>query len=108
MSRPHMLVTGMKLRQQLERWPGWTCRTALTVPRRGQCGSFLAAQQWRSNHTLETAFFEGYGSDPREGAPWNMMMLREAVGTAAWAFQVGDHEFEQQGHRMIGEALVNY
>jgi hypothetical protein len=27
------------------------------------------------------------------------------VGTAAWAYQMGDEEFEAQGHRMIAEAL---
>lgn len=68
----------------------------------------LAVQQWRSSPELEAAFFEGYGSDPRESGLWNITLLREAVSTAAWAFQVGDHEFEKQGHRMLGEALANY
>lgn len=68
----------------------------------------LAAQQWRSRPELEAAFFEGYGSDPRDSLLWNITLLREAVSTAAWAFQVGDHQFEQQGHRMIDEALANY
>ena len=30
---------------------------------------------------------------------------REAIGTAAWAYQVGDRPFEEQGHRMIAAAL---
>jgi len=68
----------------------------------------LAAQQWRSGPELEDAFFEGYGSDPRESRLWNITMLREAVSTAAWAFQIGDHEFEEQGHRMLLEALAHY
>lgn len=68
----------------------------------------LAVQQWRSRPELEAAFFEGYGTDPRENTLWNMTILREAVSTAAWAFQVDDHEFEEQGHRMLNDALANY
>ncbi|BAS09318.1 hypothetical protein AHiyo4_27400 [Arthrobacter sp. Hiyo4] len=68
----------------------------------------LAVQQWRSRPELEDAFFEGYGPDPRESTLWNITILREAVSTAAWAFQVGDHEFEEQGHRMLSDALANY
>lgn len=68
----------------------------------------LAVQQWRSRPGLEAAFFEGYGSDPRESRLWDITLLREAVSTAAWAFQVGDHEFEKQGHRMLSDALANY
>lgn len=68
----------------------------------------LAVQQWRSSPELQTAFFEGYGSDPRDSEAWNMMLLREAVSTAVWAFQVGEQEFEKQGHRMLGEALATY
>lgn len=36
------------------------------------------------------------------------MLVREAVGTAVWAREVGDHAFEQQGHRMLAEALDLY
>ncbi len=68
----------------------------------------LAAQQWRLRPELEDAFLEGYGSDPRDCRLWNLTMLREAVSTAAWAFHVGDREFEKQGHRMLRDALVNY
>ena len=68
----------------------------------------LAVQQWHSRSELEAAFFEGYGSDPRESRLWNITVLREAVSTAAWAFQVGDHEFEKQGQRMLHDALANY
>jgi hypothetical protein len=31
--------------------------------------------------------------------------VREAIGTTAWAYQVGDELFEAEGHRMIAEAL---
>ncbi len=68
----------------------------------------LAVQQWRTRPELEAAFFEGYGSDPRESRLWNITLLREAVATAALTFQVGDHEFEKQGHRMLADALANY
>jgi hypothetical protein len=67
----------------------------------------LAAQQFRSEPALESAFLDGYGSDPREPAAWQRARLREAVSTAIWAHQVGDEAFEQQGHRMIAEALTS-
>lgn len=65
----------------------------------------LAAQQWRTDPALELAFLEGYGSDPRDPSVWPVMQLREAIGTAAWAYQVGNATFEAQGHRMLAEAL---
>ncbi|MFC6157507.1 phosphotransferase [Kribbella jiaozuonensis] len=65
----------------------------------------LAAQQFRSNPELETAFLNGYGEDPREPDVWHRAQLREAVNTCVWAYQVGDEPFEQQGHRMIAEAI---
>lgn len=68
----------------------------------------LAVQQWRAAPQLERAFLAGYGSDPRRGGNWNMMLLREAVSTAVWAYQVGDHTFEEQGHRMLAESLENF
>lgn len=66
----------------------------------------LAAQQFRTDPTLETAFLEGYAGDPRESEAWRRNRIREAVATAVWSYQVGDESFEQQGHRMIDEALV--
>lgn len=78
----------------------------------------LAAQEWRENPACETAFFEGYGHDPRLGsgvsgrgvgpAQWLLLRLREAIGTACWAHQVGDEAFEAQGHRMIADALADF
>lgn len=66
----------------------------------------LAAQQWRSHPRLEAAFLAGYGEDPRDGRLRRLEDLREAVGTACWAFQVGDERFERQGHRMLDDALA--
>ena len=65
----------------------------------------LAAQEFRSDPSLETAFLDGYGIDPRETAGWHRNRVREAIGTAGWAYRVGDEPFEAQGHRMIAEAL---
>jgi thiamine kinase-like enzyme len=65
----------------------------------------LAAQDFRRDPDLETAFLTGYGTDPREAAPWHRNRVREAIGTAVWAYQVGAESFEAQGHRMIAEAL---
>ncbi|MEH3128730.1 MAG: phosphotransferase [Mycolicibacterium neoaurum] len=65
----------------------------------------LAAQQWRADPALESAFLTGYGADPREPDRWHMMALHQAIGTAVWAHEVGDSDFEQQGHRMIDDSL---
>ncbi|MBM7781913.1 hypothetical protein JOD47_002081 [Arthrobacter tumbae] len=50
----------------------------------------------------------GYGSGPRRGEIWAMELLREAVGTAVWAFQIGDTDFEAQGHPMLNEAITRF
>lgn len=68
----------------------------------------LARREWEDRPDLEEAFLDGYGADPRRPAVWRATLLREAVGTAVWAYQVGDHAFEQQGHRMIEQALASY
>ena len=65
----------------------------------------LAAQDFRRDPALERAFLDGYGPDPREPGAWWRQRVREAVGTAAWAYAVGDEAFEAQGHRMIAEVL---
>jgi hypothetical protein len=65
----------------------------------------LAVQDFRRAPNLEAAFLEGYGTDPRETGAWHRNQIREAIGTAAWAYRVGDAPFEAQGHRMIAEAL---
>jgi hypothetical protein len=66
----------------------------------------LAAQDFRRDPALETAFLAGYGSDPRTPDAWRRQQVREAIATAVWAHQVGDERFEAQGHRMIAEVLA--
>jgi hypothetical protein len=66
----------------------------------------LAAQQFGTDPALEAAFLHGYGHDPREPSAWHRNRVREAIGTAVWAYHVGDEPFERQGHRMIAEALT--
>lgn len=66
----------------------------------------LAVQEWVGRPELEAAFVQGYGADPREAGTWSRMQVAEAVGTAAWAFQVGDEPFEAQGLRMLTDALA--
>jgi hypothetical protein len=68
----------------------------------------LAEREWQGRSDLETAFFDGYGADPRDTAAWRATLLREAVGAAVWAYQVGDVPFEEQGHRRIHAALQRY
>ncbi|WP_030528701.1 aminoglycoside phosphotransferase family protein [Phycicoccus jejuensis] len=66
----------------------------------------LSRQQWDGRTDLEAAFLAGYGADPREPGAWRRTLLREAIGTACWAYQVGDEPFEQQGHRMLLQCLA--
>ncbi|WP_342592554.1 phosphotransferase family protein [Paeniglutamicibacter psychrophenolicus] len=68
----------------------------------------LAVQQWDTHPELEASFLEGYGVDPRVAGCWAVELLREAIGTAAWAHAVGDAPFETQGHRMLKEALARF
>jgi hypothetical protein len=68
----------------------------------------LAVQDFRDDPGLETAFLDGYGIDPRETDAWHRHRVRAAIGTAAWAYQVGNEAFEAQGHRMIAEALSEF
>lgn len=68
----------------------------------------LAAQQWRDDPSLEAAFLDGYGGDPREPEQWRLETLREAVGTACYAVQVGESGFEEQGLRMLADALAAF
>jgi hypothetical protein len=68
----------------------------------------LAAQEFRTDAGLETAFLDGYGIDPRETHGWHRNRIREAIGTACWAYRVGNEPFEAQGHRMIAEALSEF
>jgi hypothetical protein len=65
----------------------------------------LAAQDFLRNRALETVFVEGYGADPRELHAWHRTKVREAIGTAVWAFRVKDWPFEAQGHQMIADVL---
>lgn len=67
----------------------------------------LAAQQFVGHPELERAFLDGYGSEPRDPEAWQRTRVREAISTAVWAHQIGDTEFEQQGHRMIAAALMH-
>lgn len=65
----------------------------------------LAVRQFARNPALEAAFLDGYGFDPRTPELWRILLFREAIGTAVWAYQVGDEAFEQEGHQMIADAL---
>lgn len=61
----------------------------------------LARQDFARDPQLETAFLEGYGGDPRDAEQWRRSLVAEAVGTAVWAYRVGDDEFERFGHRLL-------
>lgn len=61
----------------------------------------LARQDFARDPELESAFFTGYGADPREPEQWRRTLVGEAVGTAVWAYGVGDEQFEQFGHRLL-------
>jgi len=68
----------------------------------------LEVQQWAQSAELETAFLDGYGRDPRDEKVWMINLLREAISTTVWAYQVQDSAFESQGHRMLSEALARF
>jgi Ser/Thr protein kinase RdoA (MazF antagonist) len=68
----------------------------------------LARREWQGRPNLEHAFLDGYGHDPREPNLWQIILLREAISTAVWAFAVGDERFEQQGHAMIADSLATW
>ena len=61
----------------------------------------LAGQDFDRDPGLEVAFLEGYGPDPRTPAQWRRDLLAQAVGTAVWAYGVGDAAFEEHGHRLL-------
>jgi thiamine kinase-like enzyme len=66
----------------------------------------LAVRQFAADPALEAAFLDGYGPDPRTPDRWRILLIREAIGTADWAYKVGDERFEMEGHRMIEAVLV--
>ncbi|MFB9661260.1 phosphotransferase family protein [Glycomyces mayteni] len=66
----------------------------------------LAVKEFPRHPGAEEAFVSGYGGDPREPAAWFRQRVRSAIGTACWARQVGDADFEAQGHRMIAAVLA--
>lgn len=66
----------------------------------------LHARQFRRDPEFEREFLRGYGADPRDTHTWRYLLLTEAIGTAAWAYQVGAESFEAEGHRMIADALA--
>jgi hypothetical protein len=82
-----------------------TSAVPLCVPALTDCAR-LAAQDFRYDPDLEAAFLDGYGTDPRESDAWHRTRIREAIGTAAWAYRVRAEEFEAQGHRMLAEAFA--
>lgn len=65
----------------------------------------LAVRQFAADPALERAFLDGYGPDPRTPDRWRILLIREAIGTAVWAYKVGDERFEMEGHRMIEDVL---
>jgi thiamine kinase-like enzyme len=66
----------------------------------------LAVQEFIWHPGAEKAFLSGYGKDPREPGAWLRQRVRDAIGTACWAHQVGDEGFEAQGHRMIADIVA--
>lgn len=66
----------------------------------------LAVQEFVWHPGAEEAFLSGYGADPREPDVWFRQRARAAIGTAGWAYQIGNPDFEAQGHRMIADLLT--
>jgi hypothetical protein len=133
LTKPHRLdaVTERRTRELVEQWPDgpvmlvpthgdWQPRNWLDhdgtisvidfghADLRPAISDFvrLASRQFRMDHALETAFIEGYGTDPRDPAPWRRERIRQAIGTAVWAYEVGDEPFEMEGRRNLAELLT--
>lgn len=133
LDKPHRIAPEVveRLRAEVSSWPtppatlvpthgDWTSRNWLvhdgvvSVIDFGRAGlrppptdfARLAAGEFRGDPELETAFLEGYGTDPREPEAWRRQRVREAIATAVWAHLVGDEPFEAQGHRMIADVLA--
>lgn len=66
----------------------------------------LAVQEFVWHPGAEEAFVSGYGTDPREPDAWFRQRVRAAIGTACWAYGIGDLNFEAQGHEMIADILA--
>jgi aminoglycoside phosphotransferase (APT) family kinase protein len=66
----------------------------------------LAVQEFVRHPGAEEAFLSGYGKDPREADAWFRQRARAAIGTAGWAYQIGDRGYEEQGHRLIAGILA--
>ncbi|MCF4123010.1 aminoglycoside phosphotransferase family protein [Antribacter sp. KLBMP9083] len=65
----------------------------------------LAVKNFPGHRELETAFLDGYGRDPRDPDAWFRTLVREAIGTAVWGYEIGDESFERLGHRMVDDVL---
>jgi tRNA A-37 threonylcarbamoyl transferase component Bud32 len=65
----------------------------------------LSSRQFQETPALESAFLEGYGTDPRDPAAWRRERIRQAIGTAVWAYEVGDEPFEIEGRRNLADLL---
>ncbi|WP_170957841.1 phosphotransferase enzyme family protein [Brachybacterium timonense] len=60
----------------------------------------LSRQDFLRDAVLEQAFWTGYGTDLR-GHEMRRAQIVEAIGTAVWAFGVGDEDFEAHGLRLV-------
>ena len=65
----------------------------------------LSYRDFARDPDLESAFIDGYGADPRRTGTWTRNRIREGVSTAAWSYQAGDEQFEQEGLRLLADAL---
>jgi hypothetical protein len=129
---PHRIApdAAESLRAMVQTWPqdpavcvpthgDWQCRNwlhdngVLRVIDFGRAGlrpaaedfERLAVREFVRHPGAEEAFLSGYGRDPREADAWFRQRARAAIGTACWAYQVGDRGYEEEGHRLIAEIL---
>lgn len=65
----------------------------------------LSALQLADDPAVETAFIEGYGSDPRQSHEWHRDQLRQGASAAVWAHRMGSGEVEAHAHQQIAAAL---
>lgn len=86
LEEPHRIAPDVaaRLRSTVESWPS---PATILVPTHGDWQPRNWLIHAGTAPALEAAFIEGYGGDPREPAAWRRNWIREAIGTAVWAYR---------------------
>jgi thiamine kinase-like enzyme len=67
----------------------------------------MSLTTWYKRDDLESAFFGGYGSDPRDRASWRVLQIRESVRLLAWAERERRIHYVGLGRTLLARALAD-